>query len=407
MIVTCPRCLTKFNLPEDKLTPDTKLNLHCSRCGSEFLFSPQYPDDDQESSATPAPTIPEELETVPELETNADLTKDTAGETESVATSMPAGEEIAIEKREELTDSTSFEMADDFGDVEELTLDEPTDSQEETSETAEKVEDKKEDQEIEELALDIDDLDLDDIEFDSFEDEPATADDLKEDQKELQKGRQTQIDNDDDLDDLLKQAEELPSDEPTSTIEKETGKQTETDTSGKDSDASPDLIKTSKVSDKKRSIILVLTCFVVLSLALWTAYGLWQRFSVDMVKHLSLVEIENQRLRLPSERIVIVLRGKIVNSSNKLVTDLKIKGILLDSAGQAVAEVVTAGGVSFSEEELDLLDADKLAMLENTTVTLPPSGELPFMIAFYDYPEGARTCYVELSSFKVKKGPRP
>ena len=43
---------------------------------------------------------------------------------------------------------------------------------------------------------------------------------------------------------------------------------------------------------------------------------------------------------------------------------LKLKGVLLDEAGQVVSEAVTAGGVSFSEEELDRLDADKLAMLE-------------------------------------------
>lgn len=404
MIVTCPRCLTKFNLPEDKLTPDTKLNLHCSHCGSEFLFSPQYPDDDQESSATPSPPAPEELETTPEVEADADAAKNIANEAESVAASTPTVEEVAVEEAEELPDAASFEMADDFADVEELTFDEPTDFQDEASETTERVESLEEDQEIEELALDIDDLDLDDIEFDSFEDEPAASGDLKEDQKE----RQTQLDDDGDLDNLLKQVEELPSDAPASTIKTETDKQTETDALGESLDTSPALAKTSNVTDKKRSFILVLSCFVVLSLALWTAYGLWQRFSVDMVKHLSLVEIENQRLRLPSERVVVVLRGKIVNSSNKLVTNLKIKGILLDATGQAVAEVVTAGGVSFSEEELDLLDASKLAMLENTTVTLPPNGgELPFMIAFYDYPEGARTCYVELSSFKVKKGPRP
>ena len=406
MIVTCPRCLTKFNLPEDKLAPGTELNLHCSRCGSEFLFSPQYPDNDQESPEPPSPPAPEEFEATPEVETDtgADTAKDLADAAESAEASTPDVEKVAAEEAEELPDATSFEMADDFADIADLTFDEPTDSPEEDSGTTEKIKDREEEQEIEELSLNIDELDLDDIEFDSFGDEPAAADDLEEDQQE----RQTQLDDDGDLDDLLKQVEELPSNATASTIETETGKQTETDALGESLDASPALVKTSIFADKRRSFILVLTCFVVLSLALWIAYGLWQRFSVDMVKHLSLVEIENQRLRLPSERTVIVLRGKVVNSSNKLVTDLRIKGILLDETGQAVAEVVTAGGVSFSEEELDLLDADKLAMLENTTVTLPPNGgELPFMIAFYDYPEGARTCYVELSSFKVKKGPRP
>ncbi len=163
--------------------------------------------------------------------------------------------------------------------------------------------------------------------------------------------------------------------------------------------------KSTSGGNQKRTLIMVLACFLVLSLALWAGYGLWQRFSVNMTKHLQLQEISNQRLRLPSERVVIVLRGKVVNSSPKLVTDLKIKGVLVDKTGKVLAEVITSGGVSFSEEELDLLDSKKLAMLENSAVNLPPNGgELPFMIAFYDYPAAASECFVELSSFKVKKG---
>ena len=37
MIVTCPRCLTKFNLPDENLESNLTLNLRCSRCLEEFL----------------------------------------------------------------------------------------------------------------------------------------------------------------------------------------------------------------------------------------------------------------------------------------------------------------------------------------------------------------------------------
>ena len=40
MIVTCPRCLTKFNLPEEKMVSGARLQLHCSRCAWDFIFSP-------------------------------------------------------------------------------------------------------------------------------------------------------------------------------------------------------------------------------------------------------------------------------------------------------------------------------------------------------------------------------
>ena len=419
MIVTCPRCLTKFNLPEEKLASGAELNLHCSRCGWDFPFSSQSSEGVQKSSEALSPSVVEELEVVPaeavepvvfEDEKGVDVvvTKDVEGEAESIDVSPPVVEDVAADD----FDESIFELADDFDGDEDPLLNDHPDAQEEASGRAEKSGDGGDEPEIIELALDIGDLDLDDIEFDSFEDDLDNAGGLDENQEETRNERPTQLDDDGDLDDLLEQVEELPSDAAASIIKessaKEADKRTVVELSSESSASSPAHVKSSKVIDKGRSFVIVLSCFVVLSLALWAAYGLWQRFSVDMVKHLKLIEVENRRLRLPSERIVIVIRGKVVNSSPKLVTDLKIKGVLLDEAGQAVAEVVTAGGVSFSEEELNRLDGSKLAMLENTTVTLAPDGgELPFMIAFYDYPERARECYVELSSFKVKKGPRP
>ena len=59
---------------------------------------------------------------------------------------------------------------------------------------------------LEELALDIDDLNLDDIEFDSFDDDPDSAGVYDGDNP---KGRPTQLDDDGDFDDLLKQVEDL------------------------------------------------------------------------------------------------------------------------------------------------------------------------------------------------------
>ncbi len=386
--------------------PGAKLNLRCSRCGSEFPLSPQCLDDNQESTAIPYPPAPEELESEPGVEatdtaiSGGEIDVDAAGSAE-VSVTVVEVEGAAVEVVEELEDAANFEMAEAFADAEEPVFDEPTNFQGEDSGITEKVESEGEDREIEELALDIDALE--DVKFDGSEDESDAVGGVKDDQTGLQKESQTQLDDDGDLDNLLKQVEGLSSDSAASIIAEETGEQAEDEAFGGDFDASQALVKSPKVIDRQRSFILMLSCVVIFSLALWAAYGLWQHFTVDMVKHLTLMEIENQRLRLPSERIIVVLRGKIVNSSNKLVTDLKIKGILLDATGQAVAEVVTSGGVNFSEEELDLLDADKLAMLENTSVTLPPDGgKLPFIIAFYDYPEEARTCHVELSSFKVK-----
>lgn len=423
MIVTCPRCLTKFNLPEGKLAPGAELNLHCSRCGWDFLFSPQSSEDLQDISVESLGLELEELEGGVEgsidlggLEDEVSLLDEGSSPDAVVTTedegapveASPAVGEETDDFIEEVFDDSIFELAGDFDD--DSLSNEPPAASEETLEPTKNSEDGDGELKVEELTLDIDDLNLDDIEFDSFDDEPDSVSEIKEVPEEAQNERPTQLD-DGDLDNLINQVDEQPKAAAISTAKegpaKEPGKQP-AEPLVESAISSPSRGKSSENTNKKRNIILALACFVALSLALWAGYGLWQRFSVDMVKHIQLIEVENRRLRLPSERTVIVLRGKVVNSSPKLVTDLKLTGVLLDEAGQAAAKVVTAGGVSFSEEELDRLDAGKLAMLENTSVTLAAhGGELPFMIAFYDYPEKVSGCYVELTSFKVKKGRRP
>ncbi len=400
MIVTCPRCLTKFNLPEEKLVSDAKLQLHCSRCAWDFIFSPVAEDEELEKEGE-ASLPPAEADLEVDDDDTCDLVEleraDEGGQTETASADVESEAEVI---EESAGDGAIFELSDDFDDDQETDFDEGLDFQDDELESEAPVNSEPEaaSQELDDLALDLDDLNMDDIEFDSFGDEPESGNGLEDKPEE----RPTQIDDEGDLGDFLKPDAALPVE--AAKAEKSYAEEPVT----KKSAPSQETGKTLKAVNTKRNFILVLSCFLVLSLALWAGYGLWQRFSVDMKKHLKLVEVENQRLRLPSDRVVIVLRGKVINSSPKLVTDLQIKGILLDAAGQAVAEVVTAGGVSFSEEELDRLDAGKLTLLENSAVTLPANGgELPFMIAFYDYPEKAHECYVELSSFKVKKGRRP
>ena len=433
MIVTCPRCLTKFSLPDENLSPGIEVNLHCSRCQEEFRFSPQGDSSVIEDAIYPLPDTGEGLADNPDL-TEIDQSESVIADTADLSPDIEFDEDFEAVAESDMVDSTPLEtVAEDEFDVNELfssadaasgagpevsgagldpavdedtifelsddfdsdgvdfdVVDDPAAG--DIAEPDDKDSAETDDSSIEELALDIDD-----IEFDSLEDEPVTA---SADTSDGQSAKPTQIDDDDDFAGLLdpgadaeiavtEPAKSLKSDK--NVVEKKPKFETE--------------IKPVSGTNQKRTLIMVLACFLVLSLALWAGYGLWQRFSVNMTKHLQLQEISNQRLRLPSDRVVIVLRGKLVNSSPKLVTDIKIKGVLLDKAGKVVAEVVTSGGVSFSEMELDLLDSKKLSMLENSAVNLPPNGgELPFMVAFYDYPASASECFVEVSSFKVKKG---
>lgn len=435
MIVTCPRCLTKFNLPDESMESGVEVDLRCSRCAEEFRFSPQ--DDSSiaedvidplaaavESSgittdsaeidqselpvadaADPSPDIEfdEGFETIDENNTAAtDPIETVVGDGLDVDELFALSDaETAVDNEvsgdgsaaEDVDEDTIFELSDDFDNDE-------ADFNVAGEPAVEDIAD-ADDSAIEELALDVDDIDLGDIEFDNFDDDSAAATELAADTSAGENAKPTQLDADDDFAGLLDPGADAevvvaePAELPKGDKKSEPDKKPKPEST----------VKPASVGSQKRTLIMVLSCFLVLSLALWAGYGLWQRFSVNMTKHLQLLEVSNQRLRLPSERVVIVLRGKVVNNSPKLVTDLKIKGVLVDEKGKILAEVITSGGVSFSEEELDLLDSKKLAMLENSAVNLPQNGgELPFMIAFYDYPDGASDCYVELSSFKVKKG---
>ncbi len=441
MIVTCPRCLTKFNLPDENLSPSVEVNLRCSRCKEEFSFSLQDDSSIREEAIDPLPVVEEsdssvdlaeinqsespaavavnlspdtEADLSPEIEFDEDfesIAEDDTGDSgpiETVAedefdvnelfssadTGAGVESEVAADNSAAAAgddEDTIFELSDDFDSDEDSfnVVEEPV--------VDDKADNDAADPAIEELALDIDDIDLGDIEFDSLEDDSEAS---VVDASPGSGTKPTQIDDDDfaglldsgaDAETTFAEPEKLSKSDKKEVAEKRSKPETSS--------------KPVSGGNQKRTLIMVLACFLVLSLALWAGYGLWQRFSVNMAKHLQLQDISNQRLRLPSDRVVIVLRGKVVNSSPKLVTDLKIKGVLVDKKGKVLAEVITSGGVSFSEEELDLLDSKKLAMLENSAVNLPPNGgELPFMIAFYDYPAAASECYVELSSFKVKKG---
>ena len=317
MIVTCPRCLTKFNLPDENLELNVAINLRCSRCQEEFLCP--APDDD-------GPVLDEAdfSSTGVEAQTQVD-DHDDSEENEPVFAS--------------------------FTDAAEGESDWASETDEEKTSGDDNIEAEAE------FELDVDALGPDD--------DTEVADELE--------GGLLENEN---IQDSIPQVESEPLTE----------------------------VKSVPATRQTSSLFLAFAALLVLGLAFLTGYGLWQHFSLDMEKHLQLVGVSNQRLTLPSERVVLILRGEVVNTSAKMVTELKLKGVLVDDAGQVVREVVSAGGVSFSEKELDLLDNRKLASFEKKSEDLQPDGgELPFMIVFYDCPENARKCYVEISSFTVQE----
>lgn len=444
MIVSCPRCKSKYELADEKLADLEAVSLQCARCRHEFEYSPSRESESKAAAIEELDFAENETDSfdlddldglldseddLPAVEAEAPAEEDlpsVAAEPVSTVLAEPEPEDLSNDFPEEVSAAAdgkspvgdAFELADDFdddlaeaaagGDSEEgsddffnqadLNFDEKS-PEEGGQKTAE----------VEELSLDLDDLDLDDIEFDSFDDPEESAVSDNDPGNVATSVRPTQLDDEGDLDNLFAdQPDKIPAAAPA-------GKAAEAEKSEAVSvlelePAAPPAQPSSgrlPAGRHGRPYVLVAVCFLVLSLGLWAAYGIWQRYSIDMAKNLKIAEVENRRLLLPSKRRVLTLSGRLLNNSPKEVSKLEIRGVLLDEKGQPVASKTTAGGVSFSEEELDLLDSSKISMLENAAVILPANGgELPFMLAFYDYPENASQCFVEISSFQVKKSRR-
>jgi predicted Zn finger-like uncharacterized protein len=306
MIVTCPRCLTKFNLPDENLELNLTLNLRCSRCLEEFL----------------CPVVREEVLPLSDGMASVSVNVD------SITDSEPRVEETVGEDQ---VDDAEFEL-----NIDELCLsdgDDPIDG-----------------------ALDS-----------------AVAEDPEPDSPE----------SNPDSTYVLLEEEEVPDvQEPAAGAVEES---------------------ISADPGNRRPLIIAMAAFLILGLFSWGGYSLWRHAAVDMEKALQITEVKNQYLTLPSEKVVLIMRGQVVNNSEKTVTNLKLKGVLQDGSGKVVARVKGLGGVNLAASDIELLDSQKLTLLEKRACSLQPrGGRQYFTVIFYDCPENARKCYAEISAFKVQ-----
>jgi len=306
MIVTCPRCLTKFNLPDENLESNLTLNLRCSRCLEEFL----------------CPVVREE---VPPLSDGMASVSVNVG---SITDSEQRAEEAVGEVQ---VDDAELEL--NIDELCSLDCDDPLDGA-------------------------VDPEVVEDLEPDSPESHPDSTY-------------------------VLLEEEEIPGfQEPVAGEVEESGS------------ADP---------GNRRPLIIALAAFLILGLSFWGGYSLWRYSTVDMEEALQITEVKNQYLTLPSEKVVLVMRGKVVNNSEKTVTDLRLKGVLQDGSGKVVARINGLGGVNLVASDIELLDSQKLALLEKRACNLQPrGGRQYFTVIFYDCPENARKCYAEISAFKVQ-----
>ncbi|NIA19341.1 MAG: hypothetical protein GWP07_02750 [Xanthomonadaceae bacterium] len=387
MFITCPRCQTVFQLADEMLPAGASLvKVKCSHCQTVFSLPEPVPPEvefvpaETSASSFEVPETPvDELEADSAVEAEAkdnevepdifDISEGLVEEPQAVSDVGPMGVDAGIEETDEAADES----------------DQPD---------GEKTDEKADDDVVFELADDFNDDD--DLSWDMDDDHEKTVapeselDEIKED-------RQTVMDEEG----LAAAADTSESVMPAPDVG---GPRAETE------EGPPAAEKSAKGSlDSRRTFLFLGLIFVVLSLAVWGGMLLWQKFSIDMEKHLSIVGLESRNYIFSSDKRVIAIRGKIYNTSPKIVGKLRIKGVVVDRQGKVLAEKVTSGGVSFSADELQNLDGKMVEKLENPAAIVPANGgELPFMLVFYGFPPSASSYHVELAEFSVlKKGKKP
>jgi len=385
MLITCPRCQTVFQLADEMLpADDSSVKVKCSHCQTVFsLPEPVSPEVEFAQSETPAPSfeVPETLA----VEVEADSVAETEAKDDEVEPDIFDVNEGLVEEPQSVSGIGS--MGSDPG-VEEL-LDEASES---NQPGAEKIDDKVDDDVVFELA--------DDLSWDIDDDETPVP---ESEQADVGENRQTVMDKEG-LSPAKNFAAAAEMSEKVIPVSDDGGSRIETE------EGAPSAEKSAKVPrDSRRTFLFLGLIFVVLSLAVWGGMLLWQKFSIDMEKHLSIVGLESRNYIFSSDKRVIAIRGKLYNTSPKVVGNLRIKGVIVDRQGKVLAEKITSGGVTFSADELRNLDGKMVEKLENPAAIVPANGgELPFMLVFYGFPPSASSYYVELAEFSLlKKGKKP
>lgn len=341
MILQCPSCDTKYNFPDDKFSAGRKVK--CTICGNVFQLEP------------PAATPPEPEE--PEDFLGGDQT-DFGGEEEP----FDAG----------LGDESLDSLFDDDGD-----------SPEE-----------------------------DDMDSFSLEETPVPAAPPEPEPQEPPA--------DDSFADALEEEQESGSrvrEEFSLGDEKGKGK------SGKKIDL--DALVGTDSGKKKRSLLPIIMGAVLLLLA---GAGAWYFFmsgddtvapesqetaqtdeviTTEQIKNFSLEDVKQYYVDNDKVGKIFVVQGKVVNNFSSPKELITIEANLFDAGGVSVKDKQILAGNSVSLYQLQMLTEEELESAINNKVgiltantNVPPGGEVPFVVTFYNPPETVQEFGIKVVSAK-------
>ncbi len=409
MLITCPRCQTVFQLVDEMLPADaSSVKVKCSCCQAVFSLpepaSPGVEVEPVENSITDEAAAEKsdssfEVPETPVDEVEADSVVETEAKDDEAEPDMFDVNEELVEEPQSVSDVGSMGVESEVEGA-------SGEASESNQSGTEKTDDKAATGNVVfELADDFED---DDLSWDIDDDHEKTTTHESE-QPDIGENRQTVMDKEG-LFPAADAGEEVENFSAAAEMSAETMSAADGGSLIETEEEVPAAEKSAQISrDSRRTFLFLALIFVVLSLAVWGGMFLWQKFSIDMEKHLSIVGLESRNYIFPSGKRVIAIRGKLYNTSPKVVGKLKIKGVLVDRQGKVLAERFTSGGVTFSVDELQNLDGKMVEKLENPAAIVPANGgELPFMLVFYGFPPAASSYHVELAEFSLlKKGKKP
>ncbi len=129
---------------------------------------------------------------------------------------------------------------------------------------------------------------------------------------------------------------------------------------------------------------------------------LWRRHQVET--RLAVENLEGFYRDLPGGRRVFVIRGEVLNRSGIPQSLIRVKGNLFDARGRTVASREVFCGNVLGDRDLATLPAEAIdARLQNEVgnalqnMDIAPGGRVPFMVVFLPAPEGVTTYNVEVT----------
>ena len=389
MIVTCPNCSTRYNLPDDKVPADG-VKVKCSNCGHVFKVEPP-------AVVPPAVTLEEEVEDM--LESQSPAADTSAGDAfDETFDEVAAGDDSVLEGDAGSTEDSSEEsIEDELSDL--FADDEPAEVEDEPKSPAE------------ELADDV----TDDVDSLFSDDEPGAADEAQDDLFADDPAENEGDAEEDDADDSLFEDDELFEDE-------EDDEDEDDDEFEDDLDFDEDEPKRSR---KPLGCLIALLVFIVL-IGSAVYFQVWRLFGVDMASYfgnvpvvgsmfveegagdapaepgespadkLRQIELKNVRqYYVANEKTgnVFVVEGKAVNLFSTPKEQIKVRVALFDAQGTLLTDQEFLAGNTLSQFQLQVQTqseieeglASEVGILSNNTF-IRPGASAPFMAVFFQPP---------------------